>query len=114
MQARDRERLNLPEIADKVITVGASTNPHFIGIPVTVTSIGTFGAAIGQFANFVPAVTSTYVTTSPTNGCTSISGSLSGEIALIARGACSFSTKIRNAQSAGATGVLVYNSQQRS
>src|SRR5216683_5048201 len=101
-----------PGIADKVITVGASTNPHFIGIPVTVTSIGTFGAAIGQFATFDPAVTATYVTTSPTNGCTAISGSLAGEIALIARGACSFSTKIRNAQSAGAMGVIVYNSQQ--
>jgi len=101
-----------PGIADKVITVGASTNPHFIGIPVTVTSIGTFGAAIGQFANFVPAVTATYVTTSPTNGCTAISESLAGEIALIARGACTFSTKIRNAQSAGAIGVIVYNSQQ--
>src|SRR5438132_265127 len=101
-----------PGIADKVITVGASTNPHFIGIPVTVTSIGTFGAAIGQFANFVPALTATYVTTSPTNGCTAISGSLAGEIALIARGTCSFSTKIRNAQSAGAMGVIVYNSQQ--
>src|SRR5438552_3036096 len=99
-------------IADKVITVGASTNPHFIGIPVTVTSIGTFGAAIGQFANFVPALTATYVTTSPTNGCTAISGSLAGEIALIARGTCSFSTKIRNAQTAGALGVIVYNSQQ--
>jgi len=101
-----------PGIADKVITVGASTNPHFIGIPVTVTSIGTFGAAIGQFANFVPALTATYVTTSPTNGCTAISGSLAGEIALIARGTCSFSTKIRNAQTAGALGVIVYNSQQ--
>jgi subtilisin family serine protease len=101
-----------PGIADKVITVGASTNPHFIGIPVTVKSIGTFGAAIGQFANFVPAATATYVTTSPTNGCTAISGSLAGEIALIARGTCSFSTKIRNAQSAGAVGVIVYNSQQ--
>jgi len=101
-----------PGLADKVITVGASTNPHFIGIPVTVTSIGTFGAAIGQFANFVPAVTTTYVKTSPTNGCTAISGNLTGEIALIARGTCSFSTKIRNAQSAGAMGVIVYNSQQ--
>jgi minor extracellular serine protease Vpr len=101
-----------PGIADKVITVGASTNPHFIGIPVTVTSIGTFGAAIGQFANFVPAVTATFVTTSLTNGCTAISGSLAGEVALIARGTCSFSTKIRNAQTAGATGVIVYNSQQ--
>src|SRR5438128_2029062 len=99
-----------PGIADKVITVGASTNPHFIGIPVTVTSIGTFGAAIGQFANFVPAVTTTYLTTSPTNGCTAISGSLAGEIALIARGACTFSTKIRNAQSAGAIAVNVYSS----
>src|SRR2546422_8910707 len=101
-----------PGIAEKVITVGASTNPHFVGIPVTVTSIGTFGAAIGQFANFVPALTATYVTTSPTNGCTAISGSLAGEIALIARGTCSFSTKIRNAQTAGALGVIVYNSQQ--
>src|SRR2546426_272880 len=101
-----------PGIADKVITVGASTNPHFIGVPVTVTSIGTFGAAIGQFANFVPAVTSNYVTTSPSNGCTAISGSLAGDIALIARGTCSFSTKIRNAQTAGAVGVIVYNSQQ--
>src|SRR3989449_770844 len=101
-----------PGIAEKVITVGASTNPHFVGIPVTVSSIGTFGAAIGQFANFVPALTATYVTTSPTNGCTAISGSLAGEIALIARGTCSFSTKIRNAQTAGALGVIVYNSQQ--
>src|SRR5713226_5718907 len=41
-----------PGIALKVITVGASTNPHFIGIPVTVQSIGTFGAALGQFNDF--------------------------------------------------------------
>jgi len=100
-----------PGIADKVITVGASTNPHYIGIPVTVTSIGTFGAAIGQFANFVPAVTATYVTTTPTNGCTPISQNLAGKIALIARGVCTFSVKILNAQAANAIGVIVYNSQ---
>ncbi len=101
-----------PGIADKVITAGASTNPHFIGIPVTVNPIGTFGAALGQFASFDPAVTNTYNVTSPTNGCTSINPIISGMIALIARGACTFSTKIRNAQAAGATGVIVYNSQQ--
>jgi minor extracellular serine protease Vpr len=102
-----------PGIADKVITVGASTNPHFIGIPVTVTSLGApFGAAIGQFANFVPSITATYVTTTPINGCTPISQNLAGEVALIARGACTFTTKVRNAQSAGALGVIVYNSQQ--
>jgi len=101
-----------PGIADKVITVGASTNPHFIGIPVTTASVGTIGAAIGQFANFVPAVTATFVTTMPANGCAPISQNLAGEIALIARGICTFTTKVRNAQNAGAIGVIVYNSQQ--
>src|SRR6266576_237697 len=41
-----------PGIADKVITVGASTDPHFVGITVTVPRLGTFGAALGQFNNF--------------------------------------------------------------
>jgi len=101
-----------PGIADKVITVGASTNPHFIGIPVTAMGIGTFGAALGQFTNFVPAVTATYVLTTPSNGCTAISQNLSNEIALIRRGTCTFTTKVRNAQNAGAIGVIVINSQQ--
>ena len=101
-----------PGIASEVITVGASSDPHFIGIPVMVSSLGTFGAALGQFTNFVPASTATYITTSPANGCSSISTNLSGKIALIARGTCTFSTKIRNAQTAGAVGVIVYNSVQ--
>jgi minor extracellular serine protease Vpr len=101
-----------PGIADKVITVGASTNPHFIGVPVTVMGIGTFGAAVGEFAKFVPAATATYNTTIPANGCTAISQNLSNEIALIRRGSCTFTTKVRNAQNAGAIGVIVINSQQ--
>jgi minor extracellular serine protease Vpr len=104
--------ISSPGIADKVITVGASTNPHFIGIPVTVTSIGTFGAAVGQFARYVPPITAIYTTTSPSNGCTAISTSLTGKIALIRRGMCTFTTKVRNAQNAGAIGVIVINSQQ--
>src|SRR5437879_11675309 len=43
-----------PGLADKAITVGASTHPHFIGIRVRVSSIGTFGAAIGTVANLAP------------------------------------------------------------
>jgi len=104
--------IDSPGIADKVITVGASTNPHFIGIPVTAMGIGTFGAALGEFTNFVPAVTATYALTSPSNGCTAISQNLSNEIALIRRGTCTFTTKVRNAQNAGAIGVIVINSQQ--
>ncbi len=101
-----------PGIADKVITVGASTNPHFIGIPTTVTGIGTFGAAVGEFASYVPAVTAYYVLTTPSNGCSAISQNLSNSIALIRRGTCTFTTKVRNAQNAGAIGVIVINSQQ--
>jgi len=101
-----------PGIADKVITVGATTNPHFIGVPVTVMGIGTFGAAVGEFASFVLAITKTYALTSPSDGCTTISQNLSNEIALIRRGTCTFTTKVRNAQTAGAIGVIVINSQQ--
>jgi minor extracellular serine protease Vpr len=98
-----------PGSAPGALTAGASTNPHFVGIPVTVTGKGTFGAALGDFANFVPAITAQYTTTSPANGCTAISTALAGKIALIDRGVCTFSTKIRNAQTAGAVGVLVVN-----
>src|SRR5207247_7144819 len=48
-----------------------------------------------------------------TNGldtaCSTLSVDLTGEIALISRGTCTFSTKIRNAQDAGAAVVLVAN-----
>ncbi len=97
-----------PGNAPNALTVGASTNPHFVGIPVTVGG-STFGAALGDFANFVPAVTADYTATSPANGCSSISTPLAGKIALIVRGACTFTTKIRNAQAAGAVGVLIRN-----
>src|SRR5207245_7023267 len=85
-----------PGIADKVITVGASTNPHFVGIPVTVPSLGTFGAALGQFTGYGVVTNAPYLTTTPSNGCTAITNNVSGQIVLIARGSCTFSTKIRN------------------
>lgn len=97
-----------PGRAAKVITAGASTNPHFIGIPVTVSS-SMFGGALGSFANFTPPVTASFTTTSPANGCTAISTMLATKIALVVRGACSFSTKIRNAQSASAIGAIIVN-----
>src|SRR5579871_140119 len=43
-------------------------------------------------------------------GCGEIpAGSLNGDIALIGRGTCDFSTKVFNAQAAGATGVIIYD-----
>jgi subtilisin family serine protease len=56
------------------------------------------------------------VTEAPVNAATGLSvacgalaTNLTGKIALISRGACTFSTKIRNAQNAGAVAVLVSN-----
>jgi minor extracellular serine protease Vpr len=98
-----------PGSAPGALTAGASTNPHFVGIPVAVNGKGTFGAALGDFNNFDPPVTAAYTVTNPTNGCTTISTPLTGKIALIDRGVCTFTTKIRNAQNAGAVGVLIVN-----
>ncbi|HLN02209.1 MAG TPA: S8 family serine peptidase [Bryobacteraceae bacterium] len=43
-------------------------------------------------------------------GCNEIpGGSLAGDLVLIERGTCDFSTKVFNAQSAGAVGVIVYD-----
>lgn len=98
-----------PGSAPGALTAGASTNPHFVGIPASFAGKGTFGAALGDFANFDPPITADYTVTSPANGCTAISTPLSGKIALIDRGVCTFSAKIRNAEAAGAVGVLVVN-----
>jgi minor extracellular serine protease Vpr len=104
-----------PGKAARGLTAGAFTVGHFIGAPVT-TGSGTFGAATGDFAKVTSDLTATLaaVAGTGTNGlstaCSALpAGSLSGKIGLISRGTCTFSIKIRNAQSAGAVAVLVGN-----
>lgn len=48
---------------------------------------------------------------SPFNGCTPATnpGELAGKIALIDRGACAFTTKVKNAQDAGAVAAVIVN-----
>jgi hypothetical protein len=65
-------------------------------------------------AEFGPALTSTGKTgaislTSPADGCTAISTTLTGKIAILDRGTCSFIVKVKNAQLKGAIGVIVAN-----
>jgi hypothetical protein len=65
-------------------------------------------------AAFGPALTTTGITgatavASPADGCSKIAGSVSGKVALINRGTCDFVTKVLNAQSAGATAVIIIN-----
>lgn len=97
-----------PGNSPEALTAGASTNPHFIGIPVTV-GTETFGAAVGDFESFGNVKNRAYTVTSPADGCSAITNDVAGKIALIDRGVCTFTTKVRNAQDAGAIGVLVVN-----
>ncbi|HLE99042.1 MAG TPA: S8 family serine peptidase [Gaiellaceae bacterium] len=126
-----RGTVESPGSAAGALTAGASTNPHFAGADVDADPTDapppfSFGAALGDFdtvegaggAAFDPAITAQYAlplppTTLPTGevanlGCT-ITNDLTGKIALIDRGACTFTTKVRNAQAKGAVGVLIVN-----
>src|SRR5204863_8591597 len=100
-----------PGSAARGLTAGAFTVGHFIGAPVTAGGT-TYGAATGDFSKVQSDLTATLaaVTGTGANGlstaCSALGVDLTGKIALISRGACTFSTKIRNAQSAGAVAVL--------
>jgi PA domain/Secretion system C-terminal sorting domain/Calx-beta domain len=75
-------------------------------------------SAVNQSLNMIPGAFGTPVSSplaaqlvnTGTIGCTAFTpGSLTGKIALIQRGTCSFAIKAQNAQAAGAIGVLIYN-----
>ncbi|OFW71031.1 MAG: hypothetical protein A2Y55_02520 [Actinobacteria bacterium RBG_16_68_12] len=102
-----------PGHAPRALTAGAATVGHFVGVEVTRGAV-TARAASGEFA--VVPVDLTRPVGAPagpgaaglSQGCSALP-SLSGQIALIARGVCTFSTKIRNAQAAGADAVIIVN-----
>src|SRR5262249_23805584 len=86
--------LETPGRAPQVITAGASTNQHFVGEPFTYPSSGgtTVGAAVGDFAALPTGSYNLFDTgVPPANGCNSVSSAASGKLAIINRGACTFS-----------------------
>jgi minor extracellular serine protease Vpr len=101
--------LESPGRARKVITVGASTNQHFVGQPFTYPAGGgtTIGAAVGDFAPLPAASFDLFDTHS--DGCASVDPGASGKVAIIDRGACVFSQKVANAKAAGAIGAVIVN-----
>src|SRR6266487_106196 len=98
-----------PGRARKVITVAASTNQHFVGEPFTYPASGgtTIGAAVGDFAPLAAGSFNLFDTHA--NGCASVDPGASGNVAIIDRGACTFSQKVANAKAAGAIGVVIIN-----
>src|SRR5205807_10545997 len=81
----------------RINSPGAIAGPYQIGT-------ADFGPALpsaGITANIVQAV--------PNDGCSALTNgsAVSGKIALIDRGSCTFISKTRNAQNAGAVGVII-------
>lgn len=69
-------------------------------------TIGTagFGARLSS-----PGITAAVAQSSPLDGCSAIGAGVSGKIAFINRGSCDFVVKVKNAQNAGALGVIIGN-----
>ncbi len=103
-----------PGSAARALTAGASSVPHFVGAPLTFGAT-TIGLASGDFATVDADLTAPLGVVTGTigglgNACSALpAGSLSGNIAVLSRGTCTFSIKIRNAQDAGAVAVVVVN-----
>lgn len=107
-----------PGSAARALTAGAASVGHTIATPITVASLIAAGVT-GDFATvasdltapLAPVTSGTVNTVTGLNEACGTLPSLAGMIAVISRGTCSFSTKIRNAQNAGAVAVLVANNQ---
>ncbi|NEX59878.1 S8 family serine peptidase [Noviherbaspirillum galbum] len=107
-----------PGAAERALTAGASSVGHKI---VTLVTVGgqTFQSVKGEFGSVPPGGLTAPLNvvtdaSSPYGGLSTLcapvgANSLSGSIALISRGVCDFTVKIRNAQAAGAVGALVVN-----
>ncbi len=67
----------------------------------------TFGAALNSVGVTGQVVLANDNFGNPTNGCETFLNNLSGKIAFIDRGTCGFTTKVKNAQLAGAIGAIV-------
>lgn len=107
-----------PGMAARALTAGASTVPHFVGAALTVVPGATYAIASGDFAVVPAPLTATLAvvlggtagTGTLNTACAPLTaGSLTGKIAVISRGACSFSAKILAAQNAGAVAAIVVN-----
>lgn len=72
--------------------------------------VQTGGAAFGPLLIGGPAVTGDLALSSPDTACTALAaGSLTGKIGIAKRGSCSFATKVKNMQLAGAIGGIIYD-----
>ncbi|HEX2856166.1 MAG TPA: S8 family serine peptidase [Propionibacteriaceae bacterium] len=104
-----------PGSAGRALTAGASSVGQYIGLKIIANSQNVAGAAVGDFPVPTSDITARLGVVSDGSGglstaCTALpAGSLSGRIALVSRGTCSFSQKIYDAEQAGALAAVVVN-----
>lgn len=105
-----------PGLGEKVIGVAAFDNSHDLLPYFTVTpddAKSGYNAATGAPApptSGSEPMARTGTVASTADACSALTpGSLTGKVALIRRGTCSFYAKAFNAQTAGASGVVLYN-----
>ncbi|WP_137988902.1 S8 family serine peptidase [Streptomyces vilmorinianum] len=105
-----------PGVADQAIGVASYDNTH-TNLPVfTITPDGTKIGYISAEGAPPPPTSGSFpmartgTPTSTNDACDPLpADSLTGQVALIRRGACGFHTKARNAELAGAAGAVIYN-----
>jgi subtilisin family serine protease len=105
-----------PGVGDKVIGVASFDNTRVTQFAFTISPDGRAIGYGGATAAPVPQLSGTYpmartgTQTTTNDGCAALgTGTLTGKVALIRRGTCGFYDKARNAQAAGAAGVVLYN-----
>ncbi|HEU0124584.1 MAG TPA: S8 family serine peptidase [Bryobacteraceae bacterium] len=115
--------ISSPGIAPNAITVGATVNSHVLfqsvrvpGGPAALQRMNAyFGDGPKPSTPLQAVVRDVTKLQNDGKACTSLgNGSLSGTIALIARGNCTFAVKVNNAQQAGAVGVILYQTDSNS
>lgn len=108
--------LGSPSDAPGAISVAAINNSHNWSNGLTVNGLGSFHAALGDGPAPSPSLTAPLAdiaSVGDPQGCTAPpAGSLSGVIALVARGTCTFVVKVQSAQAAGAVGVIFTDNVQ--
>ncbi|MBK5269332.1 MAG: S8 family serine peptidase [Acidimicrobiia bacterium] len=105
-----------PAVSPAAISVAASIDGGYSVLGIVVSIDGVDSTLEAGIAGFGPSLADAPVTglvaqALPANGCSSVTNSagIAGKIALISRGDCGFVVKVKNAQDAGALGVIVHN-----
>ncbi|HEX2153447.1 MAG TPA: S8 family serine peptidase [Acidimicrobiia bacterium] len=102
-----------PAVAPDVISVAASIDggAEVLAMPVNSPAeiAGQYEAQAGDFGPLDPPTDGDLAIAAPLDACNPITSDVEGKIALIQRGTCEFTVKVRNAEDAGAIGALVFN-----